>query len=108
MCPRARARNMSVMTTPTQRPMTTAFYVQAALSFGLSLASVAIGIAWLPVNGWQRAFLALGLVFLVSSSFTLSKCVRDRQELQEVTHRVDQARIDKIITEHDPFGMKTP
>jgi hypothetical protein len=98
---------MKRMTTPSQRPMTTAFYAQAALSFGLSLASVAIAIAWLPVNGWQRAFLALGLIYLVSSTFTLSKCVRDRQESQEVTHRVDQARIDKIISEHDPFGMKT-
>lgn len=94
------------MTTPIQRPVTTAFYVQAALSFGLALGSVAIGIAWLPMNGWQRGFLALGLVFLVSSTFTLSKCVRDRQETQEVTHRVDQARIEKIISEHDPFDLK--
>lgn len=86
--------------------MTTAFYVQAALSFGLALGSVTIGVAWLPMSAWQRGFLALGLVFLVSSTFNLSKCVRDRQETQEVTHRVDQARIDKIISEHDPFDLK--
>lgn len=99
---------MSGMTTQIQRPMTTAFYVQAAFSFGLALVSVAVGIAWLPMDAWQRGFLALGLVFLVSSTFTLAKCVRDRQELQEVTHRVDQARIDKIISEHDPFDLKQP
>lgn len=88
--------------------MTAAFFVQAALSFALALVSVAVGIAWLPVDSWQRGFLALGLVFLVSSTFTLAKCVRDRQESQEVTHRVDQARIDKILSEHDPFDLKQP
>lgn len=88
--------------------MTTAFYVQAALSFGIALVSVAVGILWLPMDAWQRGFLALGLVFLVSSTFTLAKCVRDRQETHEVTHRVDQARIDRILTEHDPFELKQP
>ncbi|EST37044.1 hypothetical protein N566_15145 [Streptomycetaceae bacterium MP113-05] len=99
---------MSDMTTQIQRPMTAAFYAQAAFSFALALVSVTVGIAWLPMDAWQRSFLALGLVFLVSSTFTLAKCVRDRQELQEVTHRVDQARIDKIISEHDPFDLKQP
>jgi hypothetical protein len=31
--------------------------------------------------------------------------VRDRQELSEVTTRVDQARLDKLLTEHDPFKV---
>lgn len=88
--------------------MTAAFYAQAAVSFAVALVSVAIGIARLPMDAWQRGFLAIGLVFLVSSTFTLAKCVRDRQETQEVTHRVDQARIDKILSEHDPFDLKQP
>ncbi|MBW1596217.1 YiaA/YiaB family inner membrane protein [Streptomyces sp. JJ38] len=94
------------MTTPVQRPTTTAFYVQSIIAFGLSLAAVAIGVAYLPLGPWERAFLALGLLFLVSSSFTLAKCVRDRQEMQSVTSRVDQARMEKLISEHDPFEVK--
>ncbi|OEU96566.1 YiaA/YiaB family inner membrane protein [Streptomyces oceani] len=94
------------MTTSIERPTTTAFFAQAAIAFGVSLLAVAIGVVWLPVGPWERGFLALGVLFLVSSSFTLAKCVRDRQESQEVTSRVEQARIDKIITEHDPFDMK--
>ncbi|HET6635759.1 MAG TPA: hypothetical protein VFH77_12135, partial [Streptomyces sp.] len=36
-------------------------------------------------------------------------CGRLGSRLYELLlHRVDQARIDKIISEHDPFGMKTP
>ncbi|WP_031509095.1 YiaA/YiaB family inner membrane protein [Streptomyces megasporus] len=93
-------------TPPVQRPMTAAFFVQAVLSFGLSLVAVALGVAYMPMGPWERGFLALGVLFLVSSTFTLAKCVRDRQELQEVTSRVDKARLDKLITEHDPFDTK--
>ena len=89
-----------------QRPTTTAFTVQAMISFGFSLAAVTFGITRLPVGAWERGFLAVGLVFVVTSSFTLAKCVRDRQEMGEVTHRVDQARLEKLITEHDPFDVK--
>ena len=86
-------------------PTTTAFYIQAALSFGLALAAVIGGIAYLPVDGWIRGFLALGALYLVTSTFTLAKCVRDRQETATVAGRVDQARLDKLLAEHDPFKV---
>lgn len=85
---------------------TTAFYVQAMISFGLSLTAVSIAIAYLPVGPWIRAFLALGVLYVVTSAFTLAKCVRDQQETSSVVRRVDQARLDKLLTDHDPF--KTP
>ena len=91
------------MTKTASSPTTTAFYVQAAVSFGLALLAVAGGIAYLPVDGWVRGFLALGMLFLVTSAFTLAKCVRDRQDETSVVSRVDQARLDKLLTEHDPF-----
>jgi hypothetical protein len=84
-------------------PTTAAFFAQAALSFGLALLAVSIGIAYLPVNGWVRAFLAVGMLFTVTSAFTLAKCVRDRQENSYLVSRVDQARLDKLLAEHDPF-----
>jgi hypothetical protein len=84
-------------------PTTVAFFAQAALSFGLALFAVSAGIAFLPVNGWVRAFLALGMLFLTTSAFTLAKCVRDRQEDSSIISRVDQARLDKLLAEHDPY-----
>ena len=66
--------------------------------------AVGTGIAYLPVSSWMRAFLAIGLLYVVTSCFTLAKCVRDHQEAEAVTSRVDQARLDKILSEHDPFG----
>lgn len=91
------------MTKPIQPTQTTAFYVQSILSFGLSLSAVAIGVAYLPVSSWIRAFLAVSVLYVVTSAFMLAKVVRDRQELGTVTTRVDQARLDKLLAEHDPF-----
>lgn len=95
------------MTKPIQPTQTTAYYVQTLLSFAVSLSSVVIALVYLPVEGWVRAFLGLGLLYVVTSTITLCKVVRDRQELSEVSQRVDQARLDKLLTEHDPFKVST-
>jgi len=92
------------MTTPSvQRPTTGAFFAQSAIAFALSLAALVFGIAKLPVGPWERGFLALGLFFVVSSAFTLAKCIRDREEVEEMTSKVDRARVDKLLSEQDPF-----
>jgi hypothetical protein len=90
---------------PIQVSQTAAYYVQAVLSFGISMVAMVVGLVYLPAAGWVRAFLALGLLYVVTSTITLSKVIRDRQELAEVTNRVDQARLDKLLTEHDPFKV---
>jgi hypothetical protein len=91
------------MSNPTQPKNTNAFFLQAGLSFGVALLTMIFAICYLPVDPWIRAFLALGTMFLTTSSFTLAKCVRDNQENQAVYARLDQARVDKILAEHDPF-----
>ena len=92
------------MTEPKFSPkQTAAFYAQAVVSFAVSVGAVGLGVASLPVDGWMRSFLALGLLYVVTSSFTLAKCVRDRHELGQVLHRVDEARVERLLTEHDPF-----
>jgi hypothetical protein len=96
------------MTAPVHRKTTTAFFVQAALSFAISLVAAIVAIAYLPAGPWIRAFLALSILYVVTSSFTLAKCIRDQQESAEVTTRVDQARLDKLLTDHDPFKVHLP
>ncbi|MDL4773908.1 MULTISPECIES: YiaA/YiaB family inner membrane protein [Thermomonosporaceae] len=98
------------MTTPAPvtSPGTTAFLLQAAISFAVSSVAVAIGVFYLPVSGWVRAFLALGLLYVITSTFTLAKCVRDKQEDQTIHNRVDKARLDRLLAEHDPFAQPVP
>ncbi|MER5867454.1 YiaA/YiaB family inner membrane protein [Kitasatospora sp. NPDC002040] len=88
------------------KPQTTnAYYLQAVLSFALATAALAIGIAYLPVSPWMRGFLAVGLLYEITSAFTLAKVIRDRQDAGQIHSRVDQARLDKLLAEHDPFRV---
>lgn len=82
---------------------TTAFHAQAVVSFAVSVGAVALGVASLPVDGWMRSFLGPGLLYVVTSSFTLAKCVRDRHEAGKVVARVDEARLERLLAEHDPY-----
>jgi hypothetical protein len=91
----------------TQPKVTAAFFGQAIASFAIGVGAVAVGIYYLPVGGWIRAFLSIGQLYVVTSSFTLAKTVRDAQEVGTVVRRVDQARIDKLLNEHDPFKNAT-
>ncbi|MEU4096508.1 YiaA/YiaB family inner membrane protein [Streptomyces sp. NPDC026673] len=93
------------MAKPIQQTTTAAYSAQAAISFAVALGAMVVGIAYLPVGPWVRAFLAVGLLYVVTSAFTLAKVIRDRQEAGQVSSRVDQARLDKLLAEHDPFKV---
>jgi hypothetical protein len=101
----ARSADDSGMTKRIQPQQTAAFYAQALASFGISVSAMVIALAYLPAQPWVRAFLALGLLYVVTSTVVLCKVVRDRQEISVVTSRVDQARLDKLLTDHDPFKV---
>lgn len=94
---------LTMSETPVKQQSTTAYYGQAIASFAVALAAVAIGIYSLDVSGWIRAFLAISVLYLTTSAFTLAKVIRDRQEADQLVSRVDQARLEKILAEHDPF-----
>ncbi|MBW8485208.1 YiaA/YiaB family inner membrane protein [Actinomadura parmotrematis] len=59
---------------------TTAYFIQAIISFVAALAALSLGVWFLPAPIWVRAFIGLGMLYLTTSTFTLAKCVRDRQE----------------------------
>ncbi|MEU1516542.1 YiaA/YiaB family inner membrane protein [Streptomyces sp. NPDC005811] len=89
--------------TPVKQQNTAAFYGQAVASFAVAMAATAIGIYRMNADAWVRAFLAVAVLYLVTSSFTLAKVIRDRQEAGAIVSRVDQARLEKLLAEHDPF-----
>lgn len=65
---------------------TAAFYGQAVASFSVAIAATAIGIFKLHADAWVRAFLAIAVLYLVTSSFTLAKVIRDRQDASRTTY----------------------
>lgn len=89
------------MSTPLRPRTTAAFFGQAMASFAVALAATIVGIGYLHDSRWVRAFLALGLLYTVTSAFTLAKIIRDRGEETDLVSRVDQARLDKLLAEQD-------
>jgi hypothetical protein len=89
------------MVAPT--PHSGAWVVQTWLSFVLSLLVTAVGVWCLPVDGWVKGFMGMGILFTVGSTFSLAKTVRDVHEAQRVIARIDEARVSKLIAEHDPL-----
>jgi hypothetical protein len=82
---------------------TTAFAAQAAISFGASLFAMLVAVYFMEADPWIKGFLALGTLYLVTSTFTLAKVVRDMQEDNTTIHRLDAARLERILAQHDPF-----
>ncbi|ASL16889.1 YiaA/YiaB family inner membrane protein [Mycobacterium intracellulare] len=93
------------MTVPNSMSKTTAaFFVQAAVAFAISFLTALAGIYFLPLDAWQRLFLGITFLFLVSSAFTLAKVVRDQQEAATVRVRLDEARIERLLADYDPLN----
>jgi hypothetical protein len=74
--------------TPVKQQNTAAFYGQAVASFSVAMAATALGIFKLQADAWVRAFLAIAVLYLVTSAFTLAKVIRDRQDANRPGGRV--------------------
>ena len=68
------------MHTPAPRRDTSAWKLQVWVSFGLALSLCAIGLAYLPGQDLDRAFMVMGYVFCLTTAFALAKYVRDNEQ----------------------------
>ncbi len=66
-----------------------AWIFQTWASFAASVATTSIGIAYLPVDHWIQAFLGMGLLFSIGSTFNLAKTVRDLHEARRQAAKSD-------------------
>ena len=64
------------------RPDTKAWIFQVWVSFIVSVLLCAVGIWNLPHEGLDRAFLAVGYFFCLTTAFTLAKTIRDNRDEQ--------------------------
>ena len=59
---------------------TGAWRMQVWISFGIAVLVCGTGLAWLPGQDLDRAFMVMGYVFCLSTVFVLAKAVRDSQK----------------------------
>jgi hypothetical protein len=80
-----------------------AWVVQTWLSFVISISATTIGIIYLPVDAWIKGYMSMGLVFSIGSTISLTKTQRDIHEAKKFTTRIEEARVEKLLSEHDTF-----
>lgn len=80
-----------------------AWVAQVWISFLASAFATALGIWCLPVDLWVKGFMAMGLLFTIGSTLSLAKTLRDVFEAESLRKRIDDARVSKLIAEHDPL-----
>ena len=83
-----------------------AWVIQTWAAFVLSISMTTFGIVNLPVDSWVKGFMGMGLAFSVGSTFTLAKTSRDMHENRRLAARIDEAKVEKLLSQHDSLNLK--
>lgn len=75
------------------------FFVKA--SFVLSAVAMAIGIWLLPAEPWIKGYFLMGEFFLIGSTISLSKTLRDQHEHEKLVNKLRVARTEKMLSQYD-------
>ncbi|MEQ1719138.1 MAG: YiaA/YiaB family inner membrane protein [Hyphomicrobium sp.] len=87
------------MTSNANTQNTGAWLTFTYVSFATSLAMMAVGIYALPADLWVKGYLTMAGVFMLGSSFTLSKTVRDEHEAKRFSNRIEDAKAERLLME---------
>jgi len=81
-----------------------AWVLQTWAAFVLSVSMTTVGIINLPnVDNWVKGFMGMGLTFSVGSTFTLAKTQRDLHEARRMAARIDEAKVEQLLSQHHPL-----
>lgn len=69
------------------------------ISFTASVIMMGLGVWALPADLWVKGYLTMGMVFMLGSSFTLAKTVRDEHESKRLTNRLEDAKAERLLME---------
>ena len=75
------------------------FFVK--LNFAIAMGAMFIAIILSPIELVIKGFLAMGTLYLVASTFTFSKTVRDEFEAQKLINTLAEARAEKLLKEYE-------
>lgn len=74
-----------------------AFVTFSYASFAISALMIGAGVFFMPIDGWMKGFLAMGVVMLVQSCIIITKTVRDNQEAEKFLNRIEDARTERLL-----------
>ena len=74
------------------------FFVKT--SFAMALVAMGAGILFGPSDFMVKGYLAMSALFLVSSTITLSKTMRDEHESHRLLNKISEAKTQQLIKEY--------
>lgn len=74
------------------------FFVKAA--FAVSVFAMGVGIFFAPCELWVKGYMAMGTLFVVGSSITLSKTMRDEHESRKMINKISEVKTEKILKQY--------
>jgi hypothetical protein len=74
------------------------FFVKA--SFAISISAMIVGIVMLPADFTVKAYLSICALFVVNSTITLAKTMRDQHESQRLVNKISEAKTQQILKEY--------
>ncbi|MGB0560764.1 MAG: YiaA/YiaB family inner membrane protein [Spirulinaceae cyanobacterium] len=83
---------------------TNAWIAQTWLSFIIAVVATFAGILYMPgQNNWVKGYLMMGMLFSIGSTVSLSKTLRDLDESKRMISRIDEAKLERLLAQYDPF-----
>ncbi|MFV0367435.1 MAG: YiaA/YiaB family inner membrane protein [Hyphomicrobiaceae bacterium] len=73
----------------------------AYASFAVSLAMMILGVLAIPGELWMKGFFLVGTFFLTGACFTLAKTMRDQHESENLVHKLENAKAERILREFE-------
>jgi hypothetical protein len=80
-----------------QEQQSNAWVLFSCATFAVAVLMFAIGLVYLPLEPWVKAYFAMGAILLIQACFTLAKTLRDRHEERRFVNRIDTARTEKLL-----------
>lgn len=74
------------------------FFVK--VSFAIALLAATAGVVLAPVDFVIKGYMAISALFLVSTTITLSKTLRDEHEQHRIANRISEARTHQLLKEY--------
>lgn len=82
---------------------TSAWVTQTYVSFLVSITATLVGVFYMPGDSWLKGYMGMGVLFSVASTASLSKTLRDIEESKTMMSRIDEAKLERLLAEYDPF-----
>ena len=74
------------------------FFVK--VSFFVSVLAMGIGIWFLPTEHWVKGYMAMGVLYIIGSSITFTKTLRDEHEANKLIKKLNEVKNERLLKDN--------